>query len=202
MWKTIAMALVCVGTVRIAQAVDTSHLHAAEVETLEVGTALPRFYLLKPSTRLYLRYKILGEQRSTVDIWRRQVRFQERDGRSQLHITWRWDSVGDQKFSRMADYWFDDVTFRPCEGRVKMLAFQRDKLSLEPPERPHTSNPLKLSLRTGRAVHNPLFATLPMTHGHRAMANYEQSDQISQGNVAASNPMQYQRRHRCADEIT
>ena len=104
MWKTIAMALVCVGTVRIAQAVDTSHLHAVEVETLEVGTALPRFNLLKRSTRLYLRYKILGEQRSTVDIWRRQVRFQERDGRRQLHITWRWDSVGDQKFSRMADY--------------------------------------------------------------------------------------------------
>jgi hypothetical protein len=113
MWKTIAMALVCVGTARIAQGVDRSQLPTTEVETLTVGTPLPRFNLLRPSTRLYLRYKIIGEQRSTADIWRRQVSFEERDGQRQLHITWRWDSVGDQKLSRVADYWFDDVTFRP-----------------------------------------------------------------------------------------
>jgi hypothetical protein len=113
MWRAIAVALVCVCAAGIAQAVDATQPPAAGVETLKVGTPLPRFNLLRPSARLYLRYKIVGEQRSTVDIWRRQVSFEKRDGRRQMHITWRWDSVGDQKFSRSADYWFDDQTFRP-----------------------------------------------------------------------------------------
>jgi len=85
----------------------------AATDTLEVGRPLARFSLLIPSTRVYLRYKIVGQQRETLDLWRRQVSFEEHDGRRQMHIFWRWDSVGDQKFSRTEDFWFEPGTFRP-----------------------------------------------------------------------------------------
>lgn len=85
----------------------------AAAETLEVGKPLARFALLTPSTRVYLRYKIIGDQRQTMDLWRRQVSFEEHNGQRQMHIFWRWDSVGDEKFSRSEDFWFEPRTFRP-----------------------------------------------------------------------------------------
>lgn len=90
--------------------------------TQEVGGPLARFSLLKPATRIYLRYKIKDGQRQTVDLWRRQVSFDEHDGQRRLHIFWRWDSVGDRKFNRTEDFWFEMGTFRPLtvERRLEM----------------------------------------------------------------------------------
>ena len=81
--------------------------------TQEVGQPLTRFSLLQPSARIYLRYKIVGDRRETIDMWRRQVRFEVQDGQRRLHIVWNWNSVGDPKFNRTEDLWFETDTFRP-----------------------------------------------------------------------------------------
>jgi hypothetical protein len=83
------------------------------VRTQDVGQPLARFSLLKPSTRIYLRYKIVGDRRETLDMWRRQVSFETQDGQRRLHIVWRWDGVADPKFSRTENFWFETETFRP-----------------------------------------------------------------------------------------
>jgi hypothetical protein len=86
---------------------------ANEEETLHVGQPLARFSLLTPSTRLYVRYKVIGDQRATLDIWRREVSLEEREGKRLVHVFWRWDSVGDRKYSRVEDFWFESGTLRP-----------------------------------------------------------------------------------------
>lgn len=85
----------------------------SSAQVLEVGKPLVRFSLLRPATRIYLRYKIVGDRRETVDMWRRQVSFENHEGRRLLHIVWRWDGVGDHAFSRSEDFWFEPDTFRP-----------------------------------------------------------------------------------------
>ena len=105
----LACATVHVATPTLAQTNDGAHT----AETIEVGQPLARFSLVQPATRLYLRYKVVGESRQTIDIWRRQVRFEQQDGKRRMHIAWRWDSVGDRKFTSIRDYWFEPDTFRP-----------------------------------------------------------------------------------------
>jgi hypothetical protein len=107
--KRVVLALVCAS--QMATMAPAGGRPSAE--TLEVGKRLARASLLTPSTRVYLRYKIVGEQRATVDLWRRSLSFEEHEGRRAIHISWRWDSVADQKFSRVADYWFEPETLRP-----------------------------------------------------------------------------------------
>lgn len=91
------------------------------IQTLEVGKPLARASLLTPSTRVYLRYKIVGEQRVTIDLWRRSLSFEEHEGRRAMHISWRWDSVADQKFSRVADYWYEPETMRPLTVERRLV---------------------------------------------------------------------------------
>ena len=87
--------------------------HAAVVN-IDVGTPLPRFDLLKPGTHHYLRYMKTLEGASTpIDIWTREVRFDERGGKRQLHIVQRWDGVVPGPSVRRFDSWFDAATFRP-----------------------------------------------------------------------------------------
>jgi hypothetical protein len=81
--------------------------------TQEVGRPLARFSLLKPSSRIYLRYKIVNGRRETIDMWRRQVSFEAHDGQRRLHIVWNWNSISDPKFNRTEDLWFETDTFRP-----------------------------------------------------------------------------------------
>lgn len=92
-----------------------------KVETIEVGQRLARFSQVKPSTRLYLRYKVVGDSRQLVDIWRRQISFEQQDGSRRMHITWRWDSNGDRKFVSTRDYWFEPDTFRPLTIQRRLV---------------------------------------------------------------------------------
>jgi hypothetical protein len=85
----------------------------SQVEVLEVGKPLPRVSLLAPATRVYLRHKIVGNRRETVDLWRRKISFEDRYGRRLLRIVTRSQSVGDQKFSQSSEFWFEPETFRP-----------------------------------------------------------------------------------------
>ena len=105
----LACAAVHVPVQTFAQANDD----ARTTETLEVGRSLARFSLVQPATRLYLRYKVIGDSRQTIDIWRRQIRFEQQDGKRRMHVVWRWDSVGERKFTSTRDYWFEPDTFRP-----------------------------------------------------------------------------------------
>jgi hypothetical protein len=86
----------------------------AAVQDIDVGKPLPRYSLLKPGTHHYLRYIKTTDGASTpVDIWTREVRFDERGGKRQLHIVQRWDGVMPAPSVRRFDSWFDAATFRP-----------------------------------------------------------------------------------------
>ncbi len=113
--RPIALAIVAFAAVNLPllASVPTSQVAQDQVETIDVGQPLARFSQVKPSTRLYLRYKVVGDARQTIDIWRRQISFEEQDGKKRVHITWRWDSVGDRKFVSTRDYWFEPETLRP-----------------------------------------------------------------------------------------
>jgi len=111
--RLLAAVLACVSAhVSIpAFAQMTGDKHAAE--TLQVGQSLARFSLIQPATHLYLRYQVVAGARQTIDIWRRQINFEQQGDKKRMHITWRWDSVGERKFTSTRDYWFDRDTFRP-----------------------------------------------------------------------------------------
>jgi hypothetical protein len=86
----------------------------AAVRNVDVGTPLPRFSLLKPGTHHYLRYMRTPEGASLpADIWTREVRFEERDGKQRLHIVQRWDGPPSAPSVKRIDSWFDTATFRP-----------------------------------------------------------------------------------------
>jgi hypothetical protein len=90
----------------------------AAVHSVDVGAPLPRFSLLKPATHHYLRYIRTPDGGNVpVDIWAREVRFDERDGKRQLHIVQRWDgamaSAAATPSVRRLDSWFETATFRP-----------------------------------------------------------------------------------------
>jgi hypothetical protein len=108
-----AAVFVCAMTQVSAPAYAQTKCDTHAEETLEVGQPLARFSLVQPATRLYLRYKVVGDSRQTIDIWRRQVRFEQQDDKKRMHISWRWDSVGERKFTSTRDYWFEPDTFRP-----------------------------------------------------------------------------------------
>jgi hypothetical protein len=88
--------------------------HAA-VDNVDVGTPLPRFALLKPGTHHYLRYLYTPATRANqaVDIWTRELRFEDRDGKPRLHVVQRWDAVFPGPSTRTLDSWFETATFRP-----------------------------------------------------------------------------------------
>jgi hypothetical protein len=86
----------------------------AAVQNVDVGAPLPRFGLLKPGTHHYLRYMRTADGGSLpADIWTREVRFEERDGKQRLHIVQRWDGPPSAPSVRRLDSWFETATFRP-----------------------------------------------------------------------------------------
>jgi hypothetical protein len=86
----------------------------AAVQNVDAGAPLPRFNLLKPGTHHYLRYMRTAEgARLPADIWTREVRFEERDGKQRLHIVQRWDGPPSAPSIRRLDSWFESGTFRP-----------------------------------------------------------------------------------------
>lgn len=88
--------------------------HAA-VEDVDVGTQLARFSLLKPGTHHYLRFLRVPASGANqpVDIWTREIRFEQRDGQPRLRIVQRWDAVLPAPSTRTFDSWFETGTLRP-----------------------------------------------------------------------------------------
>jgi hypothetical protein len=90
---------------------------AAPVD-IPLGKPLPRFEKLKPEARYYIRYRIGTDGVATpMDLQRKEVRFEEQDGRRRLRIVQHWQGP---TASLDLDSWFEDKTFRP-------LTHQRDR---------------------------------------------------------------------------
>jgi len=90
----------------------------AAVTPVDVGTPLPRFSLVKPGTHHYLRYfRTADGANIPLDIWAREVRFEQREGKQQMHIVQRWDGAMASPTSpasvKRLDSWFETATFRP-----------------------------------------------------------------------------------------
>ena len=66
----------------------------AAPQRLNVGDRLPRFDLLKPGRRSYLRSQIRDGAHVATDIWQREIRFERVDGAERLRIVQRWDGTG------------------------------------------------------------------------------------------------------------
>jgi len=91
----------------------------AAVVNVEVGTPLPRFSLLKPGTHHYLRFMRTPSsgadqpKNQPIDIWTREIRFEEREGKKLMRIVQRWDAVWPAPSTRTLDSWFEAGSFRP-----------------------------------------------------------------------------------------
>ena len=90
----------------------------AAVHSVDVGAPLARFSLIKPGTHHYLRYlRTADGANAPLDIWAREVRFDEHDGKRRLHIVQRWDgamtSMTTPGSVKRLDSWFETATFRP-----------------------------------------------------------------------------------------
>ncbi|PXA96596.1 hypothetical protein DMC47_17320 [Nostoc sp. 3335mG] len=80
---------------------------------LSVGDPLPRFSLLKPGTRTYLRSQLRDGAHVATDVWQREVRFERIDGVERLRIVQRWDGTGREPSLVTRSSLFDIGSFRP-----------------------------------------------------------------------------------------
>jgi hypothetical protein len=163
--------------------------HAA-VTHVDVGTPLPRFSLLKPGTHHYLRYfRTADGAHIPLDIWSREVRFEQREGRQQLHIVQRWDGAMASPTAPAAvkrlDSWFDTATFRPLshvriterDGKklVEGVTFAPEQVSGMPDL---ADNALKaLALASPEPTFNfetdiEFLQALPLAEGYEASINF------------------------------
>jgi hypothetical protein len=97
----------------LAAAAAASLPAAAAVQNIDVGTQLARFSLLKEGTHHYLRYLKEDGANKPVDIWERELRFENKDGKRLMHVRQRWDAVFPAPGTLTIDSWFEPGTFRP-----------------------------------------------------------------------------------------
>jgi hypothetical protein len=85
----------------------------AAVHNIDAGTQLPRFGLLKPGTHHYLRFLKDQGANKPLDIWEREIRFEEKDGKRLMRVRQRWDGAATTPYTVLIDSWFEPGTFRP-----------------------------------------------------------------------------------------
>lgn len=87
----------------------------AAVLNVDVGSQLPRIDLVKPGTHHYLRFMRTPATGASqpIDIWTREIRFEEQGGKRRMRIVQRWDGVLPKPSVRTFDSWFEPGTFRP-----------------------------------------------------------------------------------------
>ena len=162
----------------------------ATVTQVDAGTPLPRFSLLKPGTHHYLRYfRTLDGANVPLDIWAREVRFEQREGKQQMHIVQRWDGAMAAPTSpasvKRLDSWFETGTFRPLshvriterDGKklVEGVVFAPERVSGMPDL---ADNALKtLSVASSEPTFNfetdiEFLQALPLAEGYEASINF------------------------------
>lgn len=164
--------------------------HAAAVK-VDVGTPLARFALLKPGTHHYLRYMRTPAtgadqpKNQPIDIWTREIRFEEREGKRLMRIVQRWDGVLPTPSTRTLDSWFEAGSFRPLsheriserDGKrvVEGFVFAPDRVS---GMRDLADNTQKdLSVATSEPTYNfetdiEFLRALPLAEGYDARINF------------------------------
>jgi len=158
---------------------------AAPAESLSVGKPLPRFDLLVPATRLYARYLVVGDQRQTIDIWRRVVSYEQHEGRRLLHVSQRWDGNGDKKYTVLKDSWIEPKTFLPVshesrvtkEGKTTVSGFRflRDRVLGMPELADNAKADFALEMSEPAYNFEPdieLLQTLPLARGYQARIRF------------------------------
>lgn len=110
----------------------------AAVTPVPVGQPLARFANLKPGVHRYLRFKQSGDTIRVADVWTREIRFEDQDGKRRMHIVQHWDGVGATPSDRQLDSWFEVGTFRPLShirrsqkdgvSKVEGFVFQPDRI--------------------------------------------------------------------------
>jgi hypothetical protein len=97
----------------VAASVPLESKAFAAPEEVKVGQALPRFEKLKPGVRRYLRHREMNGVVRSIDIWTREVRFEEREGKPLLRIVQQWTGPASAPHTLRLDSWFERGTFRP-----------------------------------------------------------------------------------------
>lgn len=108
---------------------------AMAADRIEVGSKLARFDLVQPEKRHYLRHRIVDGHDMAVDVWTREVRFDERDGVRRLHIVQQWDGPDKSEAVVTRDSWFEVGTFRPLthvRHTEKPGTSRRERFRFEP----------------------------------------------------------------------
>jgi hypothetical protein len=158
----------------------------AAVQNVDVGTPLARFNLLKPGTHHYLRYmRTIDGASLPADIWTREVRFEERDGKQRLHVVQRWDGPPSAPSVKRIDSWFETATFRPLshvrisekDGKrvVEGFVFAPDRVSGMQDLADNTQK--ALSVASGEPTFNfetdiEFLQALPLAEGYEASINF------------------------------
>ena len=99
------------------------------VAEIRVGQAFERFGMLKPGTRLYIRFRLKDGVATPIDLQTKELRFPLVEGHRRLRITQRWQGEGGHL---ELDSWFEAGTFRPLthsrtttrDGAAKTEAFE------------------------------------------------------------------------------
>lgn len=168
-------------------ALGLSFSSQAAVHNVDVGSQLPRFELVKPGTHHYLRFMRTPATGANqpIDIWTREVRFEEREGKRRMRIVQRWDGVLPAPSTRTLDSWFETGTFRPLshqriserDGKrvVEGFVFAPDKVSGMPglAENVHKD----LSVASGEPTYNfetdiEFLQALPLAEDYDARINF------------------------------
>lgn len=158
---------------------------SAPAEDVNVGTPLPRFALLKEGTHRYLRFMKAGEVSTPADIWTREVKFEQREGKPLLRIRQRWDAAAPGPSVRLIDSWFEAGTFRPLsheriterEGKrvVEGFTFTPERIAGMQSLAENTQK--DLSVASGEPTFNfetdiEFLQTLPLASGYEARINF------------------------------
>ncbi len=184
--KSSIFMLAVMGATLAPPSADAGSAPGSNPDVINVGSKLERFDLLKPATRLYLRYKIGKDgSRATMDIWRRTISYEERDGRQLLHIVQRWDGVVPPTYTLLQDSWFEPKTFRPLthdrqltrDGKTIKRHYQYfdDHILLGPD--PNVEGAKETVVSSPEPAYNfetdiEIFQTLPLAQGYEASLNF------------------------------
>ena len=87
----------------------------AEPDRVEVGRQLPRFGNLKPGVRHYLRHRVLKGTVRSIDIWTRELRLEEKDGKRLLNVRQTWTGPTVAPHTLTIQSRFELGTFRPLK---------------------------------------------------------------------------------------
>jgi len=158
---------------------------AVLAEDVNVGTTLPRFALVKEGTHRYLRFMKQGDASMPADIWTREVKFEQADGKPLLRIRQRWDGVAPTPSVRLIDSRFEAGTFRPLtheriterDGKrvVEGFAFAPDRITGLKELAENTQK--ELSVASAEPAFNfetdiEFLQALPLAPGYEARVNF------------------------------